>query len=362
MLVDCGCLTSEVEEYIDKTFHRHIDYLIITHIDNDHIKGIISLLTKMQNMTIVNILYNCYQRTSAELQGWDEKMRENVLRLYGHLPEVVDTVEGKINAEASRTLAEIILSNPAWKKAWRKDYITSDAVSIDLQDEFGKLVFLSPEKEAIDKLDTLYRRLFWEKLYKKKKEDFNKEESIFEALIRVVENDMAEDEETAISEEIIDMQTLIRYADEPIFALTDSNEASIAFVWEQGSHKILFMGDASPKTVARKLKTVYKDLPTPIIFDAIKISHHGSAHSTSKELMTVADSGRFFITGGTTLRPSIQALSRIITSTLPQGVEQREIRFNRKNQVLEELMARKSLQEKLHFSLVENGNEYELSC
>lgn len=64
ILVDCGCATPEVEDYIDKTFHRHIDYLIITHIDNDYIKGLISLLFPHARVSLRGTLYLAcdYQR------------------------------------------------------------------------------------------------------------------------------------------------------------------------------------------------------------------------------------------------------------------------------------------------------------
>lgn len=38
-------------------------------------------------------------------------MVENVKRVYGHLPVVVDMLEQKINAETSMSLAELILEN-----------------------------------------------------------------------------------------------------------------------------------------------------------------------------------------------------------------------------------------------------------
>ena len=74
IMVDCGLYTQEVNDYIVNEFHSHIDYLIVTHIDNDHINGLIRMLKSKQNLTINHIFYNCYQRTSENLQEWDEKM------------------------------------------------------------------------------------------------------------------------------------------------------------------------------------------------------------------------------------------------------------------------------------------------
>ena len=344
-------------------FHGHIDYLIVTHIDNDHINGLIEMLKSKPNLTINHIFYNCYQRTSDDLQEWDEKMVENVKRVYGHLPVVVDMLEQKINAEKSMTLAELILGNEKWKKAWRREYITEDSAAIDIENDMGRFIFLSPTKKALNDLDKEYRTLFWKTLYKQKIEDYKKEETIYEALMRVMEQeDYTDLNEEPVSSKVLNEKTLKSYSDEKLGNLNPSNEASIAFVWEYGGHRILFTGDAAPQQVASKLGDVYGKTTKPVLFDVIKVSHHGSAHSTSKELVSVADSEHYFLTGGgASIRPSYQALARIISAPLPQGISKREIRYNRENAVLKNLACNESLKEKLHYSIIANDNEYEIS-
>ena len=135
VMVDCGLYTQEVNDYIVNEFHSHIDYLIVTHIDNDHINGLIEMLKSKPGLTINHIFYNCYQRTSENLQEWDEKMVKNMKRVYDHLPVVVDMLEQKINAESSMSLAKLILENDNWKKAWRREYITENSLAIDLEND-----------------------------------------------------------------------------------------------------------------------------------------------------------------------------------------------------------------------------------
>ena len=361
IMVDSGNFTREVSDYVTHTFGKRIDYLIVTHIDNDHICGLISRLSKIKDLTIHHILYNCYQRTSENLKDWDEKMKDNVKRLYGDLPVVVDMLEGKINAETSIPLAELILANDHWKQAWRREYVTSGSEPIELGNGMGKLIFLSPNQDALDKLDNEYRTLFWNKIYKKKDADYNKEESIYEALMRIAKEEDEEDKEKPISATLLDEKTLKAYADDSVSALTDANEASIAFVWECKKHRILFFGDASPKVVSENLNKVYADLPKPIVFDAIKVSHHGSAHSTIKEQFKVADSELYFVTGGAKVRPSFQALSRIVTAPMSGNINHREIRYNRQNEILQTLDEAEELKKKFHYSIEANKNEYELS-
>lgn len=362
IMADCGLYTQEVNDFIVNEFHGHIDYLIVTHIDNDHINGLIAMLKSTPNLTVNHIFYNCYQRTSDDLQEWDEKMVANVKRVFGHLPAVVDMLEQKIKAETSMTLAELILGNEKWKKAWRREYVTEDSAAIDLENDMGRFIFLSPTKKALDDLDKEYRTLFWKTLYKQKKDDYKKEETIYESLMRIMEQEDNEGlYEEPVSSKVLDENALKFYADEKMKGLSPANEASIAFIWEHEEHRILFMGDANPNQVVKKIEDVYNDTPKPVLFDAIKISHHGSAHSTSKELVNVADSERYFVTGGASARPSYQALSRIIIAPLPEDLSHREIRYNRENDILKSLAGNESLKDKLHYSITANANEYEVS-
>ena len=362
IMVDCGLYTQEVNDYIVNEFHGHIDYLIVTHIDNDHISGVIEMLKSTPNLTINHIFYNCYQRTNDDLQEWDKMMVENMKRVYGHLPVVVDMLEQKIKAETSMTLAELILENENWRRAWRREYITENSLAIDLENDMGRFIFLSPTKKALDDLDKEYRTLFWKTLYKQKKEDYKKEETIYESLMRIMEQEDNEGlDEEPVSSKVLDENALKLYADEKMKVLSPANEASIAFIWEHEGHRILFMGDANPDQVVKKIGDVYKDTPKPVLFDAIKISHHGSAHSTSKELVSIADSERYFVTGGANARPSYQALSRIIIAPLPEDLSHREIRYNRENDILKSLASNGSLKDKLHYSITANANEYEVS-
>lgn len=362
IMVDCGLYKPEVNDYIKNEFHGHIDYLIVTHIDNDHINGLIEMLKSTPNLTINHIFYNCYQRTSDDLQGWDERMVENMKNVYHHLPIVIDMLEQKINAETSKSLAELILGNEKWKKVWRREYITDESSMVDLGDDMGRFIFLSPTKKALDDLDKEYRTLFWETLYKQKKEDYKKEETIYESLMRIMEQEDNDGfDEVPVSSKVLDENALKLYADEKMKDLSPANEASIAFIWEHEGHRILFMGDANPDQVVKKIGDVYKDTPKPVLFDAIKISHHGSAHSTSKELVSIADSERYFVTGGANARPSYQALSRIIIAPLPEDLSHREIRYNRENDILKSLASNESLKDMLHYSVTANANEYEVS-
>ena len=363
IMVDCGKYTEEIDGFVRTELKNKIDYLIVTHIDNDHINGLITMITKNRDLMIHHIIYNCYQRVMDNRKAWTEKMKENVDRLYGQLPVVVDMMSQNINEEKAMTLAECILMNDKWKRVWQREYITDQSPTIQLANDMGRIIFLSPSQVALEQLDKKYRKLFWQRLYKLKTEEYDKEETIYEVLMRIAQIDEVEgSKEENINDCIVNEQTLKQYASLPLSEMDVNNIASIAFVWEHQGHRILFLGDADPIQVSNSIEKIYKDKIKPIIFDLIKVSHHGSAHSTAWELMNVADSGIFFFTGGSKARPSLQTLGRIITRPLPDGVAYRDIRYNRPNEILNKLDAL-SVDEKnsLNVKVSYNENYYEVS-
>ena len=363
-MVDCGQYKPEIANFVMNELGGKIDYLIVTHIDNDHIDGLVTMLDSHKEISIKHILYNCYQRVADNRNAWSEQMKDNVKKIYGELPVVVDMMNQNINEVQAVTLAECILKNEAWKKVWQREYITDESSPIILDHEMGRIVFLSPSKDALNKLDLKYRKLFWQYLYKQKKENFDKEETIYEALMRIAEiQDTEEMVEENVNSPGISEATLRQHAEDPLLKMTTNNIASIAFVWEYKNDKVLFMGDADPIQVAKAIERTYPNEEKPIVFDLIKVSHHGSAHSTSLDLMKVADSELYFFTGGSKKAPSIQTLGRIITTKLPKGISCREIRFNRPNDLLKELIGlSEETQNKLNFRIKENDNCYEVSC
>lgn len=95
-------------------------------------------------------------------------MKANVDRLYGQLPIVIDMLSQNVNEEKALTLAECILRKEEWRRAWQREYITEESPAIQLANNMGRIIFLSPSQVALEKLDIKYRKLFWQQLYKQK--------------------------------------------------------------------------------------------------------------------------------------------------------------------------------------------------
>ncbi len=96
------------------------------------------------------------------------------------------------------------------------------------------------------------------------------------------------------------------------------NGSSITFIVSAGNKRVLFLGDAWAEDVVAKLRSLHAPT-TPLIFDAIKVSHHGSLHNTSVELLSVVDSPRFLISSDGTRHghPDFEVLAEIVDRPAP---------------------------------------------
>ena len=97
-----------------------------------------------------------------------------------------------------------------------------------------------------------------------------------------------------------------------------SNGSSIAVVITSAEVQALFLGDAWSEDMVARLRT-RKPATGPNLFDAIKISHHGSYRNTSPELLATVDAPCFLIsTDGTRHgHPDFEVLAEIVDRHAP---------------------------------------------
>lgn len=339
IMVDCGEFTSEIESFVTQSLSKHIDLLIITHIDCDHVDGVTKMLKKIPYLTIGKIFYNCYQNVVGEgNMEVSDVIQKNIQTLQSILPSrAIKTDTGKINMEAASVLAAEILKNDSWNNVWEKEYIHEGTNDFHLKNNFGRIVFLAPTIDTIKSLDDDFKREYM-RLFKERVPDglFVGKETLFELITKFVAMKTNKQD----SKKIQKIKALIgKYNDNNWIEaqkyvpkiISPENSASIAFFWEYNEHRILFMGDAEPNIVVNNIKSRFS-VNTPVIFDAIKVAHHGSKHSTSNELMSVIDSKHYFITGGNKIdKPSLEALAKIV---MRNTTDIRIIHYNNKNNCL----------------------------
>ena len=361
VMVDCGSYTGPIKEYVENTLQKHIDLLIVTHIDCDHVNGVVKMLRQNQDLNIGKILYNCYQQVNAgQQEPTPEVVKADIEKLTQRLPAVVVENNQKIGVEQASTLAKLILEHEQWSQAWYHDsYITNITKPINLGNGFGCLTFLSPRQEDLNALDEQFKKEYKRLTHHTASDQaFTGQETLYELVLRMVEmkrKAYALGKKKKVSnptDKLTERVLNEAYRFEPE-GITDENRASIAFIWQGGDKKVLFMGDAEPNVVKDALGDELQR------YEAIKVSHHGSKHSTSIELMRIADSMHYFMTGGNkTDKPSIEAIIKIVKR---EDDCMRTLHWNyKKNDLMKKLSTEECgpMREQYHFELSEN-NEYE---
>lgn len=184
IMVDCGKFSEAVKRFVSEELGNHINLLIITHIDNDHIDGVKEMLKQIPDLFVDRIIFNCVQECnySAGPHFPKERLASIKTRKDIHFPQPVNT---NISAPSALSLTELFLSNENLKRAWatQQHYLTSDCMAISLPEGFGTLSFLSPEKSAITKLDKNFRKSFNKEFYTKYNGPYDKEPTLYELLL-----------------------------------------------------------------------------------------------------------------------------------------------------------------------------------
>lgn len=368
VMIDCGKYTDEIQKYVEEELGKHINLLVVTHIDNDHVDGVVEMLEQTPDVRIDKILYNCNQLWNGrQKQQAKATMQQDMQRLRNNLPPRQKNDVGKIKADKAVTLAEKLAENEMWWQAWKKDeYITSiiEPIPLNEHDErFGRLIVLTPTMADIEKLNKEFK-VEYARLTKHilaEGENVECQETLFELVERVAamkrrNYEMMAAVKTGATDLMEETHLKAAFDFEPK-GVSDENVASISLIWEHGDERVLFMGDAEPDAIAVRIKNIYGEGLHEM--KAIKVSHHGSKHSTSIGLMNRVDSGHFFFTGGNLSdKPSLEAIMKIVKRG---DIRERILHFNNTaNKNVKALSSElgTAMREQYHITISES-NEYQ---
>ena len=270
-------LVKRVEALDDPT---HIDLLIVTHIDLDHIQGVIELLKAFPaHVSIDRVWFN----------GWDQ------LDLDPLVPQGV-----KEGIELSELLEQ---HHPA---AWNVD---SDRRAVAVLEEGTLPGFELPGDMKVTVLSPNTAKLLalkeaWDEVVEEfgAAQDEEEEEPVpDDGGIEGLEPMGAED---------IDVPAL---AESPFAEdKTVPNGSSIAVMLEFAGKRALMLADAHPSLVLQSLKLLSPAQPLKV--DCVKLAHHGSKNNSSRALIKHLRSKRWIFSsnGATTKHPSPEAVARVL--------------------------------------------------
>lgn len=362
IMIDCGALSDDIRQFILGELGNRIDLIIATHIDCDHIDGITAIFNDrdLADLHVGKIVYNCYRRPTDAVSIMLPTQTNNRIRSF-IASQPIDCGT-KVSFNTSVSLIAKILEEENLKPLLHPQTITDLSPNLQLGEKWGELVFLSPTEEALDDLYSEFREKF-ACLTSVRIPDtpFEGMEETYEMLLKISKEikPFVGKKMRGTSDIISEQDYLFASRSDPNEnSLSFANKASIAFMWENGEHRILFMGDAMCETVKQSLlrKKGIRDGEI-LYFDAIKVSHHGSKYSTSEELMQIVDAPVYFIAGGSLKeeRPSIDAISKITTRPLTR-YHCRQLRYNLPTELIKKLClpVNQGLREKYKFEIIDD--------
>lgn len=264
---------------IDKN-NENIDLLIVTHVDSDHIGGVLNafkgdgLLGKLckkvwfNSGKLIHEYFNQQHDESHEIEL--EKIRT------GKEDDDFTSITQGV------TFEKIIQHLNIWE---RQLILAGQEYNFN----GAKINILSPTTTKIAALLKKWKKENPDSLTAKGKDDYG------QSLLQLIENDSFKED------------------------AAPHNGSSIAILFELNDKKILFLGDAHNQTIVDSIRSM-KDSQeekysedNKLNLDYVKISHHGSSHNTSNELLEIINTNNFIIStnGCTHNLPNKRTLARI---------------------------------------------------
>lgn len=297
---------------------RCLDLIITTHIDSDHIGGVIRFLsmngssTESKIIPIKHIWHNSLRSLTSpyesEIQTEDLELLE-AINQRGHPPTEIgdDSNPKEISAKQGSTLASLIHDGGY---LWNGGDGTM-SISVENTQSFslpkGSISMITPSKQRLGKLL---------KSWKKQLRKYGYKGSIGAG---EVIDDAFEFSYEHLSETTESVPTLLSGGSQK--KLSDiykpdtsvTNGSSIATIIDLGGVRLLMLADAWAEDVIESLRE-FQSMGHSMMFDAIKISHHGSFHNTSPELLQIIDAPMYFISsnGSKHNHPDTELLTAIV--------------------------------------------------
>lgn len=324
ILIDGGRSNTYTEQLFPILSNMHkkgekIDLLIVTHIDQDHIQGIIRLLEKNESssMPVVISISQIWHNAYLQLQfDRSEELTEHQIQI---VEEIVargdgerDQARHEISYRQGSTLGALLYEGGyQWNVASHGRAISRENLeSFCLSDEV-KIDLISPTNRKLEELAEEWLKHLENQNYMGKPGSGTLFNDAYEMML-LREKDKKKRRKTAILCRIEEWED---YLQEKIYEdKSAANGSSIAFVLTFKEKRILYLGDAHPSVIVENLDKLYKDHETqPYYFDAIKIAHHGSAGNTTSSLIERMESPIYLIsTNGKNEHPDLNTLIRIV--------------------------------------------------
>lgn len=299
---------------------KEIDLLVVTHIDNDHIGGIIELLrdngssSEPEIIKINNIWHNSYRHLQFEMSKKIGRKEEQILRkmISNGVSNVQsqEIVERKgISALQGTTLAALIMYGGY---CWNQQFEGAAILYNDEEIKLGKECFITvllPKKQELERLGKRWRNELLKSKFSFEFSDDELFDDAFEYYWRcLVANRKGENKEICITQREIDKGTLEQLATKQGKADdSETNRSSISLLIKYKEKKMLFLADNLTNEVLKVLSDDNKEL------SLIKIPHHGSINNISDDFIENIDTDTYLISTSSEKfgHPNVETLAKL---------------------------------------------------
>jgi len=279
VLVDGGHTETSkaISEFFGETpvENRTFELVVVTHIDNDHIEGILSLLTSIPMENVGDIWFNAPQHFGEEP------------------PE--ESFGQKALPEGNR-LVDLLEARRPWNDAFDGKAVATWCRPVTLADGLTLRVVSPDVKGLRDMVD------HWEQATEEENLDPYRPQARAESI-----------------EEFTPPETTkaIREAAEADFSSdsSETNHSSIALLAEYDGKSVLLAGDAYAGCLKRSLAALCPEGVSALPIDVVKLPHHGSERNVSKGLLETIACGRFAVSTNSINHghPDVAAIARVVT-------------------------------------------------
>ncbi|WGX73364.1 hypothetical protein QJS67_01085 [Acinetobacter radioresistens] len=295
------------KEIFDKV--SKIDTLIVTHIDNDHVNGVIKLLLDEKCPKINEIYFNGVEQIFENITINNEEIDRTIERQLKAFACECDNIETTIPVGyAEGTSLSYLIKE---KGINCNSIVSQEAIYREKLKEFYsnkiKFTIISPTQDDLNELKQNWLKSLNEKKIRPKILTKSYSEA-FELFVKnIIDSHTENFNINATSHSSIESLATTPYFPDP--SLT--NKSSFAFLIEYGDKKILYLGDCHVETIISWLDM---ECIETLEVDLIKISHHGSKNNTNLDLLRRIKSKKYFIStnGNIHSHPDLETLSRII--------------------------------------------------
>lgn len=329
---------------------KELSLVLVTHIDKDHISGIIKFIEENKNskiITIKNVWHNAFRHIQKDVDI-DPCVKE-IFKFPSIAKSEHSELVNNISAIQGSSLASLLLQ---YNYSWNSQF-DGRAVSVeeknDIQlSENSRIILLSPNSRKLDNLCRFWRKELYKKGLLEGTHTIEFWDDAFEFLLSEEKEVLKSQPKNISYSNNIDF---LKLKDAHYVADTSvTNGSSISFILEIDKKKMLFLADSHSELIETELKKHFKDDEFPIYFDLVKLSHHGSYSNNSPQLFNMIESHKWVFSTNRKAynHPDLETIAQIICK---KNKMERTLIFNYYHEI-SEMLANMGLQKKYNYNLI----------